>query len=79
MLMVNIDFESLRRDLKDYFGSAMFGGMPMAVIDLSDVEVASPEQLIEIARRIGFNINDYVVYRNDEPEENNSITFRRKY
>lgn len=77
--MESIDIERLRKDLIDYMGSAMFSGLPMAVIDLSDVEVATPEQLVEIANRMGFNLNNYVDYSMDEPEDNNSIVFKRKF
>ena len=37
---MNIDFEKLREDLKDYYGTAM-SFMPMAVVELSQVERAS--------------------------------------
>lgn len=32
-----IDVNHLRRDMKDYYGTAMFNGFPMAVMDLSKV------------------------------------------
>lgn len=47
--------EKLRNDLKDYFGTAMFCGNPMAVMDLSRVESASEEELKEIAEKNGFD------------------------
>ena len=43
-----IDYEKLREDLMDYFGSAMMY-YPVAVVDLSRVENASEEELIFIA------------------------------
>ena len=46
------DDEKLRKDLIDYFGSAMFSGLPMAIIDLSDVDVASNDKLLELAKKI---------------------------
>ena len=58
---MNIDYESLRRDLIDYFGTAMASGFGMAVMDLSRVERASDEELINIALDCGFDLNDYVV------------------
>ena len=45
--MDNIDFERLREDLIDYFGTAMMQ-FPMAMMDLSKVENASCEELIMI-------------------------------
>ena len=56
---MNINFEKLRKDLVDYFGTAMSFN-PMAVINLSDVECASNEKLIDIAIKNGFNLGDYV-------------------
>lgn len=56
-----IDIERLRRDLIDYFGTAIFNGSPQAIIELSKVENASPNELISIAINNGFDINDYVI------------------
>ena len=58
---MNIDIEKLRSDLLDYFGTAMASGFGMAVMDLSRVERASEEELINIALDCGFDLNDYVV------------------
>lgn len=54
----NIDYDKLRSDLMDYFGSAM-AYYPAAVIELSEVENASNDKLIQIAIQNGFNLNDY--------------------
>ena len=56
----NIDIERLRKDLLDYFGSAMFSGFPMAMMDVSRVENASADTLIRIASENGFNLNKYL-------------------
>lgn len=53
-----IDVERLRRDLIDYFGTAM-GVLPTAMMELSQVENASSEKLIEIARKNGFDLRNY--------------------
>lgn len=55
---MNIDFEKLREDLKDYYGTAM-SFMPMAVIELSEVERASNQKLIELALKNNFDLSDY--------------------
>lgn len=55
-----IDIERLRKDLIDYFGTAMFNGSPQAIIELSRVENATPSELINIAQNNGFDINDYI-------------------
>lgn len=53
-----MDYEKLREDLKDYFGTAMSFN-PMAVIELSLVENASYDKLVEIAIQNGFDLSDY--------------------
>ena len=58
---MSIDIEKLRDDLIDYFGTAMMSGFGAAVMDLTKVERANPEELIQIAINCGFNLNDYVV------------------
>lgn len=58
---MNIDFDKLRQDLIDYFGTAMTMGFGAAIIDLSNIENASNEELINIAKQNGFNINNYVI------------------
>ena len=55
---MNIDIERLRRDLIDYFGTAM-SVFPVAMMELSQAEKASPEKLIEIAKKNGFDLRDY--------------------
>ena len=55
-----IDTNRLRRDLMDYYGTAMFSGFPMAVVDLSRIERASDEELIEIAQKNGVDLSEYV-------------------
>ena len=54
----NIDFERLRKDLIDYFGSAM-SIYPIAVMDVINLENASEHELIEIAINNNFNLSDY--------------------
>lgn len=57
---MNIDIERLRKDLIDYFGSAIFI-MPIAIIDLSKVEKASEIELIKIAEDNNFDLEDYII------------------
>ena len=56
-----IDIRRLRRDLKDYFGTAMFNASPMAVMDLSKVDRASDMEIVEIAQENGFDLRKYIV------------------
>ncbi len=56
-----IDVIRLRRDMKDYYGTAMFNGFPMAVMDLSGVERMSDRELIELAQKNGVDLRKYIV------------------
>ena len=57
---MNIDYEKLKEDLIDYFGSAM-GLFPMSIVDITRVENASNSELLQIARQNGFDLSDYEV------------------
>ena len=56
-----IDVNKLRRDIKDYYGTAMFNGFPMAVMDLSKVERISDRELVELAQKNGMDLRKYIV------------------
>ena len=56
-----IDIRRLRRDLEDYYGTAMFSGFPMAVMDVSRVERMSAQELVELAQKNGVDLRKYVV------------------
>ena len=43
----------------DYFGTAVFSGMPNAVIELSKISNASDSQIINLALNIGFDLSEY--------------------
>ena len=43
---VELDFERLRNDLMDYYGTAMCSGFGMAVVDLVKIQNAIYENLI---------------------------------
>ena len=57
---MNLDFDKLRKNLIDYFGSAM-SNFPLAIVELSQVECADEEELICIAQKNGFDLNDYII------------------
>ena len=63
--MENIDFELLRRDLLDYFGTAMVSGFSAVVMDLNRVETATNEELLFIAIECKFDLEDYVIFDNE--------------
>jgi hypothetical protein len=54
-----MDYDRLRDDLLDYYGTAMFSGFPMAVIETINVENASEDELEELARKAGYDLSDY--------------------
>lgn len=58
---ITIDIDDLRRDMMDYYGSAMSSGFPMAVMDLTRVERASGEELVQMATAAGMDIRMYSV------------------
>lgn len=57
---MTINIEQLRKDLIDYFGTAMQYN-PMAMMELEEVRRASAERLIEIAIKNGFDLEKYKV------------------
>lgn len=57
--MLEIDYERLRADLVDYFGSAIFSVSPLAIMDVTTVENATPEELIRIALKNNFDLSEY--------------------
>ncbi|WP_026489167.1 hypothetical protein [Butyrivibrio sp. XBB1001] len=55
-----IDFERLRKDLIDEFGAQMVTITgTMGYSDMCDAQNASEDQLLEMAKREGININKY--------------------
>ena len=56
-----VDIESLRKDLIDYYTSAMFFVSFAALIDLTEVENASDEKLIRIALANNFDLQNYII------------------
>ena len=56
-----VDVKRLRRDMIDYFGTAMSNDLPMTVVNLSDVERASVQELAEMAIKNGIDIRKYIL------------------
>ena len=50
--------DDLKNKLKDYYGTAMCSGNPMAVIELSKVETASDAELERLAKQAGIDTNN---------------------
>ncbi|MBR5259821.1 MAG: hypothetical protein IKV48_05055 [Eggerthellaceae bacterium] len=53
------DDERLRADLRDYYGTAMFNGNPMAMMELEEVERASSDELRRMAPAAGIDPSRY--------------------
>ena len=49
----NKDVEELREELKDYYGTAMVNGFPLAMLDLQKTWEASDEEIIQMDRKNG--------------------------
>lgn len=56
---MQFDIERLREDLKDYYGTAIFSGFPMAIMEVEKVLRASDEELIRMAEKNGMNLQRY--------------------
>ena len=54
-----IEYERLRSDLMNYYGTAMCYN-PMAAIELNNVENASNSKLEQIALQNSFDLNNYI-------------------
>lgn len=56
-----MDYKKLKKDIKDYYGTAMFSGFPMAMMNLSDIEKMTNEELIREAKKIGLKLGKYKI------------------
>lgn len=57
--MDDIDYERLREDIIDYYGTAAFSGNIGAMGDMEKAERASNQELLKMAKECGININKY--------------------
>lgn len=53
--MDDADVSYLRDRLRDYYGTAMTSGFPMAVMELSEVDSMSDEEVIKRAEELGLD------------------------
>ena len=57
---MSIDYEALREDLKqELYGAAFCGGFGGALMEAGDVDYASPDELLRMARNNGIDPEDY--------------------
>ena len=59
-LDIDIDIESLRNDLLDYFGMAAVYNQA-AIANLIEVENASDDKLVLIATKTNFRLDPYII------------------
>ena len=59
--MATIDVDRLRDYMRDYFGTAMMGGFPAAILDLADVDSMSGEELCKTAEENGIDLHAFVI------------------
>ena len=56
---LTIDIDRLRKDLADESYAGGVSGMPAMLVDAWDIERASGEEIVEIARRRGVDLENY--------------------
>ena len=50
---MNYNIDQLRKQLLDYYGTAICSGFPMAIMDASKIECMRDEEIIEEADKLG--------------------------
>lgn len=58
---MTIDVDALKAYLQDYYGTAMMGGFPVALLDLADLDSMSGHELCEFAEREGIDLRRFQV------------------
>lgn len=64
--MSTIDVNALRDYMRDYCGTAMFGGFPAALIDLADIERMSGYELCKKAEDMGIDLRRFEIQKEDD-------------
>lgn len=59
--MATIDVDKLRGYMQDYFGTAMMGGFPAAILDLADIGSMSGEELCKMAEENGIDLRKFII------------------
>ena len=59
--MATINVDELREYMRDYYGTAMFSGFPVALLDLSDIDSMDGQELCEKAEAMGIDLRRFVV------------------
>lgn len=59
--MATIDIDALREYLRDYYGTAMMGGLWPAAADLGEVDTLDGHELCELAERLGVDLHRFAI------------------
>lgn len=59
--MATIDIDALREYLRDYYGTAMMGGLWAAAADLGEVDALDGYELCELAERLGVDLHRFAI------------------
>lgn len=62
------DYNKMRRAIQDEYLAAMLVGAGEETPDLMDIQMAANELLPDVAVKLGFNLDDYVIKDEDENE-----------
>ena len=60
---MNIDVERLRRDLIDYYGTAIYTINPVAIMDVYRMQNYTDKQIIEHALKLNIDLEKYIKRR----------------
>ena len=58
-MSIEIDYEKLRDDLVDYYGTFMVALFPAAVFELERIQKANYDELLVISKENNFDLDDY--------------------
>ncbi len=58
---IHYNYAQMRRDIQDEYLAAMLVGTGEDTPDLMDIQMAANEALPDIAKRLGFDLSDYVI------------------
>ena len=54
-----IDIDQLREDMLNNYGTAMFNGFPMSLVDIQKIEKATDDELVIMAKKEKINMFEY--------------------
>lgn len=63
------DYNRMRRDIQDEYLAAMLVGSGEDTPDLMDIQMAPHDALPEVAERLGFSLEEYIIKDDDDNEQ----------